>query len=833
MIENQRDTNNLGYLGRHFQYKVLLELLTDTKFGENILPYLQSKYFDDDTFKRIVIETKNYQETFGKIPSIRNESIIEHVRSRISNEIELKTILAILDKIKERDKERNSAENIIPDDSEAIQMKIWNFIKQQEYKNLGQFIIKSTVDGDINIVNDIEDKINNISKIGPQDDMAIDVFSDIDDTLSPDYRNTIPTGLGQDIDDLMGGGLGNGEMGFVLAPLGTGKAQPLTSKVLTPNGWKLMGDIQVGDEVISSNGKSTKVLGVFPQEGDRDVYKIEMNDGSITECDIDHLWSVNILNMRNGSTHYKGKRIKVKNESFKTLSLREIIDGGVYKRNQLNYRIPVVKPVNFNEKPLKIDPYILGCLIGDGYFKRRSVTTPDIEIIDYFKNNIKCNIYDRTKNGNNKLYEISLLNFKDVLEFYYSSDIKSENKYIHEDYLYNTINNRVELLKGLLDTDSHINKNGRIQYTTKSKRLSENIVELVKSLGGYASIKTKNSKYKLNGNIVECGIVYNVNISFVDKNIEPFRIKRKLERYKPREKYSKSKFIKNIEYKGKEKTQCIYVEDESHEYITDDYIVTHNTTILTKIANHAHSLGKHVLHIFFEDNKKQIKRKHFSIWSGVPQSRIDDETDVVRKLVSEKKEALKRNKLVLVKFPQDDNITIPYIKRWIVNYQKLHNIKFEMIALDYIDCVESHDKNKNSDILSNELKVVKTYEAMLAEFNIPGWSAIQGNRNSIGADIVTTNQMGGSIKKAQKTHFLLSIARSDDQKDANLANIKILKSRFGKDGITFEDCIFNNDSLNIVIKQNKGSYNIIENNLRDLQEDPYHQERRMAALNEL
>lgn len=480
MIENQRDTNNLGYLGKHFQHKVLLELLTDTKFGENILTYLQSKYFDDDTFKRIVIETKNYQETFGKIPSIRNNSIIEHVRSRISNEIELKTILAILDKIKERDKERNSAENRIPDDSEAVQMTIWNFIKQQEYKNLGQFIIKSTVDGDINIVNDIEDKINNISKIGPQDDMAIDVFSDIDDTLSPDYRNTIPTGLGQDIDDLMGGGLGNGEMGFVLAPLGTGK-----------------------------------------------------------------------------------------------------------------------------------------------------------------------------------------------------------------------------------------------------------------------------------------------------------------------------------------------------------------TTILTKIANHAHSLGKHVLHIFFEDNKKQIKRKHFSIWSGVPQSRIDDETDIVRKLVSEKKEALKRNKLVLVKFPQDDNITIPYIKRWIVNYQKLHNIKFEMIILDYIDCVESHDKNKNSDILSNELKVVKTYEAMLAEFNIPGWSAIQGNRNSIGAEIVTTNQMGGSIKKAQKTHFLLSIARSDDQKDANLANIKILKSRFGKDGITFEDCIFNNDSLNIVIKQNKGSYNIIENNLRDLQEDPYHQERRMAALNEL
>jgi hypothetical protein len=162
-------------------------------------------------------------------------------------------------------------------------------------------------------------------------------------------------------------------------------------------------------------------------------------------------------------------------------------------------------------------------------------------------------------------------------------------------------------------------------------------------------------------------------------------------------------------------------------------------------------------------------------------------------------------KLVLVKFPQDDNITIPYIKRWIINYQKLFNIKFDMIVLDYIDCVESHEKT--SDPLSNELKVVKSFEAMLADFNIPGWSAIQGNRNSIGAEIVGTNQMGGNIKKAQKTHFLMSIARSDEQKEAGIANIKVLKSRFGRDGILYEDCIFDNDTLDIVIRANRQTFN--------------------------
>jgi hypothetical protein len=812
----KRNTDTLGYLGDKFQGKLIFELLTDVKFCENIISFLHSKYFDDDSLKRILIEIKNYYEKYNKVPSIRNNSIVESVKARISDEIEQATILAILDKINENDKKRNSPNNHIQYDGDVIQKQIWMFIKQQEYKSLGQFIITNTINGNIEIVENIEERFKEITKIGIDDDMGVDIFSDIEDTLEPDYRNTIPTGLGQDIDDLMGGGLGNGEMGFILAGLGTGKAQPLTAKVLTPNGWKLMGDIEVGDEVISSNGKSTKVLGVFPQEGDREVYKVEFNDGSVTECDIDHLWSVNSLNMRNSSTRINGKYVRRPKYNYVVKSLKDIMNDGLYKKGQLNYRIPVVKPVEFSSVDVKIDPYILGCMIGDGYFERRSITTIDSEIIEYFKNNIECNIYDRTRNGNKVLYEISLLNFRKDLNYYYESDLKSSNKFIHKDYLYNSIENRIELLRGLLDTDGHIDNRGLIEYATKSKQLAEDVKELVKSLGGYASIKTKNSSYLKNNNRVDCGLIYRVNISMLDENLNPFKLKRKADRFKPRKKYANSKFIKNIEYKGKEKTQCIYVEDESHEYVTDDYIVTHNTTALTKIANHAHSLGKNVLQIFFEDNKKQIKRKHYAIWSGVPQSKLDDNAELVKDIIYSKKEQLKEGKLVLVKFAQDENITIPYIKRWIINYQKIYGFKFDMIVLDYIDCVESHEKNKNSDTLSNELIVTKAFEAMLADFNIPGWTATQGNRNSLGAEVVTTNQMGGSIKKAQKSHFLLSIARSDDQKERGLANLKILKSRFGRDGITFEDCIFDNDRLMINIRRNSNSFNnIIESELKD------------------
>jgi hypothetical protein len=715
-MQNDTDkTSNLGYLGRKFQLKVLLELLIDNKFTENILQHLHSKYFDDESFKRIVTEIKNFYDKYQRPPSLKNNSIYEVIYEKVHDEIEKEVIVKILDKLKIYYKNRQSG--IVDNDSEITQKRIWLFIKQQEYKNLGQYIIKTTVLGDLDNIEDIESKVQKIHKIGPEDDTGVDVFSDIDDTLEPDFRNTIPTGLGQEIDDLMGGGLGNGEMGFILAGLGTGKAQPLTAKVLTPNGWKLMGDIIVADEVISSNGKATKVLGVFPQEGDRDVYRVEFNDGSVTECDIDHLWSVKSNN----------------NENFEVKEFSYIISE-FNNGNSIN--IPVVKPIEF-QKPKSVKKGKLS-LYNKPYDLGRSLYAYPNNLIDQYIEHI---IY------NNIEYRI------DFFKGYFESKI-----------------NKKPFVDNLI-----IIQESDIYYLRK-------LYEIIKSLGGVGEFgicqeyKWPNLKFTLPKEIF--------TQIFEDKyNLNNINI-----------------FIKNIEYKGKEKTQCIYVEDESHEYITDDYIVTHNTTALTKIANHAHSLGKNVLQIFFEDNKKQIKRKHYAIWSGVPQSGIDNNVKIVKENILHIKKK-HQNKLILAKFPQDDNITVPFIKRWLLNYQKIFNIKFDIIVVDYIDCVESHEKNNNSDTLSNELKVVKAFEAMLAELNIPGWSAIQGNRNSLGAEVVTTNQMGGNIKKAQKTHFLMSIARSDEQKDKGLANIKILKSRFGKDGILFEDCLFDNDSLNINIKR--------------------------------
>ena len=92
---------------------------------------------------------------------------------------------------------------------------------------------------------------------------------------------------------------------------------------------------------------------------------------------------------------------------------------------------------------------------------------------------------------------------------------------------------------------------------------------------------------------------------------------------------------------------------------------------------------------------------------------------------------------------------------------------------------------------------MRGFEAMCHELNIVGWTATQGNRSSISSDVVTTDQMGGSIKKAQVGHVIITVAKSLQQKELNLATIAITKSRIGKDGVVFENCKFNNEMLDI------------------------------------
>ena len=216
------------------------------------------------------------------------------------------------------------------------------------------------------------------------------------------------------------------------------------------------------------------------------------------------------------------------------------------------------------------------------------------------------------------------------------------------------------------------------------------------------------------------------------------------------------------------------------------------TTILTKIANTAFNLGYNVLQIFFEDNPKIVQRKHFTLWTGIAPDDLVLHKEEVMSKINEVHETMK-NELILKKL-SSDSMTMNQIKTQV---RKIiaDGTRIDLILLDYIDCVLPESTSK--DEWKAEGSVMRGFESMCHELNLVGWTATQGNRSSISSDVVTTDQMGGSIKKAQVGHVIITVAKSLQQKEMNLATIAITKSRIGKDGVVFENCKFNNELLEI------------------------------------
>ena len=242
------------------------------------------------------------------------------------------------------------------------------------------------------------------------------------------------------------------------------------------------------------------------------------------------------------------------------------------------------------------------------------------------------------------------------------------------------------------------------------------------------------------------------------------------------------------------------------------------TTALTIIANTAYECEKNVAQIVFEDTKDQIKRKHFTIWAESALSRLneDEENERVFKISDDKAREMEgKCRLIIKRFSQEDT-TMKDVRNWMLGYQKKWGFKFDILVLDYLDCLESHKMRQ--DRTESELTIIKGFEALASDFDIPAWTAIQSNRSGFGAEFVEAHQTGGSIKRVQKAHFFMSVAKTPAQQEANFANIRIIKARFAKDGQTFEDCVFNNDTMQIIIDDPRYRYTKNYKNLKHYDE---------------
>ncbi|TML25755.1 MAG: phosphate starvation-inducible protein PhoH [Actinobacteria bacterium] len=349
-----------------------------------------------------------------------------------------------------------------------------------------------------------------------------------------------------------------------VAPLAymRGRAQPLTAKVLTPDGWRPIGDLAVGDLVVGSDGLPTPVLGVYPQ-GRRPVYRVTTQDGASTLACGEHLWTVRTPDDR---SHGRPSRV---------LQTQEMI--GQLRRGYLHrYELPLVDPVEFVPQEVPIDPYALGLLLGDDCLTTSttpSFSTADPELAQALEAALPgIELYRETDvdsvlpNESGSRGGVIVANPVTVaLREIGLAGTRSDTRFVPEIYRFNSAAVRLAVLQGLLDSAGEpvIQRTGRIHYPTCSSRLRDDVVFLVRSLGGVAYVGHRHDAYVL-------------GIRLPD-GLQPFRLRRKQAAYDRCGGGRPMRFIDGIEPAGEAETICIQVAAADSLYVTDDLIVTHNT----------------------------------------------------------------------------------------------------------------------------------------------------------------------------------------------------------------------------------------------------------------
>lgn len=340
--------------------------------------------------------------------------------------------------------------------------------------------------------------------------------------------------------------------------------QPLTSKILTPDGFVFMGDIKVGDTINGTNRTLQKVVGVFPK-GEKEVYEVTFSDGRVVECCEDHLWSV--------VTH---------NGMHKTMTVRDMISSQKIKKvsakGNVTYGFYVPKTcVDFNRSQVPIDPYILGLLLGDGSLSGTGSIELSLGIKkEYIIENIPKELIQSVSFDEDRNYfrvKLKSSEIKEQLLELGLYGVNSFTKFIPKKYLYNSLDVREQLLQGLLDTDAHINKRGLFEFSTVSDTLANDFQELVRGLGKITFHYVRDRKDDLG--------------SYSDTPIH--RIS-ELKGYKHGIK------IKSIKPTGRlVEMQCIKVSNPDSLYITDNYIPTHNTSTSIVLAYKLAKEGKKLI----------------------------------------------------------------------------------------------------------------------------------------------------------------------------------------------------------------------------------------------
>lgn len=749
------------------------KLLRACLLGQDIFSEINDQIDEEFFFVR---EHKVIFQAYKEVFSGASELIDSNIKPLISHDI---ISLKKLDDLSTIDVVEDEISNIIKILKSKVEIrqlfKIKKFLSDQlESNEQSDTIFNQLNDMIIQMGNEQGDQMESLSKI---------LHKAIPDPKNPPRITSkllgVPTGL--DSLDKITKGYEKKHINIIAARTSSGKALSLDSKLLTQNGFIKMSQIKVADLICGSDGHFYPVTGVYPQ-GYKKCYNVIFNDKTRVCCTDDHLW----LTQNRNERRYKLPA------SIKKLSeiKKEIICNG--KNKYKNHTIEYVSPIDFNQEVI-LDPYLLGILIGDGNFTKNIIIfNSEKDIIKLVKQLLPhedCLTTISSKNRSisyrikRKIWTSEASETSTIIKNLNLYGCRSYEKFIPKNYLFSSIDNRIDLLQGLIDSDGYVTPNSSsIEYSTTSKKLMRDIIFLVRSLGGRATCTQRDGVYVKQGKHINTRINYRITISFPNGLVIPINSKKHLKKFVYKGRTTKKSII-DIEDAGMKECQCISVDSPDNLFITDGFNLTHNTVLAYQSALATAMEGGRVLIYTLEDSKTSVADRLLSTAGDISNYKV-----IYRNF----KEARDKVKFVhtyeeLEKLPIHIDENVNHSAFSIFNSIRKKQIKYgeiSLVILDYIQCM-SHDFEQITTITRQFQNYVKTLDIALVivsqfnrglEFNKSNWLTPPRPSNLRGS--------GALEEYAHKLIFITINESEEEEIDTPIkeAMIWVIKNKGGPKG---------------------------------------------------
>lgn len=739
---------NFPFGGPDFQQKLIKVLMLDDA-GELVMEHIKASYFETPELRWIYSEIHAYWKAHAAMPTWM---VLKH-RAQTAAKLDIRpTVLQML-----------SYQEALPvKEEEWIRTQVLEWVKQKvfqvsfkETKALWERGQRTEA---------MDHMLKSMDKLNEAIWQKVDrgwffeelPFREAKRLEKASISDAIVTGINE-LDAVLDGGLSLGELGIWIAYAKGGKALRDDQSVRTPSGWVPISKLSVGDLVSGgSSGKPQKVTGVFPQ-GIKDLFEVIFSDGAKVIASTDHVWTVQTR--KTELRRNVGLWIDVS-----TQDLRELL-------NETQVWVPNTPVVEGGGSRLPLDPYLLGLLLGDGGLTGNTIRfhKPERDLWKVIQDSVPEGDEVRFHEADDYVSicgETCGSITASILKSLGLMGLKSKDKFIPDVAFTASTKDRFDLLCGLCDTDGYVTHTGcAIEFSSASYRMATGVVDLVRSLGGYASLREK---------IVNGVVYWMVRLRLLDGRM-PVKSAKNVAKVKVRT-TNKRRRIVAINPVPPASCTCITVDDPNHLFITEGYIVTHNST---NLINHGamaiRAQMAEVLHIPLEGSRALIENRYEAwfaddLYSGVKKGGMSPDKYGI---LWNEYQFLKR-KLVVRAFTENWTYTALDIEAEIKDLRKHHAWSPKMVIVDYGDLMHGRGGPYQAPWMS-ERDAFRDLK-LLANKGFAVWTASQAQRPTdknwdVKEALIKTSMIAGGIEKVRVCDFVGSINQTTEEKTQGVARL--------------------------------------------------------------